>query len=117
MYVTSASGVSGYTLAAAVASARATVAARRPVTLRVGCPKRKRRACAVRVRFGGAARHARRPVVRIAAGRYAMLRVALPRALRQAVRARGRVRATVRLRDRSTRTKVIRRSVVLRAAR
>jgi 6-phosphogluconolactonase (cycloisomerase 2 family) len=117
MYVTSASGVSGYTLAAAVASARATVAARRPVALRVGCPRRKRRACAVRVRFGGTASHARRPAVRIAAGRYATLRVAVPRALRRAVRARGRLRATVRLRDRSTRTKVIRRSVVLRAAR
>ena len=113
LYVTSASGVAGYTLAAAVTTTRTAVTARR-ARLRVGCPRAKRRACAVRVRFGGSGR----PVaVRIARGRYATLRVALPRALRQAVRARGRVRATVRLRDRSTRTRVIRRSVVLRAAR
>ena len=53
----------------------------------------------------------------VARGHYTTLRVALPRALRRAVRAHRRVRATVRLRDRSTPTRVIRRSVVLRAVR
>ena len=114
MYVTSSNGVSAFTLAAAPAAATARVSGHRRVAVRVGCPAAKRRACAVRVALG-----ARRPGwsagrVRIAAGRVRTVTARVPVRLWRALGDRRRVRAVVRVRDASTRTRPARAGVRIR---
>jgi sugar lactone lactonase YvrE len=115
MYVSGSDGVRAFTLAAAPAGTTAHVSRSGVAAVRVGCPKPKRRACAVRVRLGArAANRARRPM-RLAPGEYRTIAARIPRAARRALRRHRAPSVVVRVRDVSTRTAAAKGRVALRA--